>query len=131
MILNTEAQLPILREAPILRGSAAMVPDPSLLTLDPSKLSRVTYCGTAADTAKPILKELSAQLTESLRHPCSKTLKLLDRALRLLIPFESPKAAVASPAEKQQLLDLIVIHRTALSPYLDLDRIERNLRQRY
>ena len=94
MILNTEAQLPILRKA-------------------------------------PILKELSAQLTESLCRPSPRTLRLIERALSYLSPFESSKSIVTSASEKEDLLELLDTHRLTLSPYLDLDRIESNLRHRY
>ncbi len=74
------------------------------------------------------ISKLSADLSASLRRPSSSTLRLLDRALSYLLPFESPLARTASPAERRDLLELIRTHRQPLSPYLDLDRIERNLR---
>ncbi len=73
------------------------------------------------------VSELTAQLTRSLRSPTSRTLRLLDRALSYLTPFESPKATVTSPSERQDLLTLLNIHRDLLTPYLDTDRIESNL----
>ena len=84
---------------------------------------------TATHSSKPTIANLCDDLTRSLRHPCGKTLRLLDRALKLLIPFESPKAAVTSAAERQDLLTLLRTHRLSLSPYIDTDRIESNLRQ--
>ena len=104
-------------------------------TLDSSRQSRVTYCGSAANTAKsilreaPTLKNLSAQLTESLRKPGRKTLSLINKALSYLTPFESPKATVASPTERRDLLALLDSHRMVLTPYLDVDLIECNLRR--
>ena len=82
--------------------------------------------------ATPALKSgianLCEELSASLRRPSRRTLKLIDRALSYLTPFESPLANAASPSERRDLLDLVKIHRLHLSPYLDLDRIERNLR---
>ncbi|MDE6696182.1 MAG: hypothetical protein K2K25_04830 [Muribaculaceae bacterium] len=74
------------------------------------------------------VEELTLQLTRSLRRPSSRTLRLIDKALSYLLPFESPRASVTSVAEKQELLTLLNTHRLSLSPYLDLDRIESNLR---
>ncbi len=74
------------------------------------------------------ISKLSADLSASLRRPSSRTLRLLDRALSYLTPFESPLARTASPSERRDLLALLATHRAPLSPYLDLDRIERNLR---
>ena len=88
---------------------------------------------TTANTAKPILreapilKELSSQLSESLRHPTRKTLSLINKALSYLTPFESPKATVTSPSEKRDLLNLLTTHRQLLSPYIDTDRIESHI----
>ncbi len=74
------------------------------------------------------ISELSAQLTKSMRRPCGRTLRLIDKALSYLVPFESAKADVASGFEKKELLGLIHTHRQTLSPYLNIDRIEWNLR---
>ncbi len=74
------------------------------------------------------VEELTIQLSKSLTRPSSRTLRLLDRALSYLTPFESPKASTTSPAERQDLLALLTTHRMPLSPYLDVDRVERNLR---
>ena len=94
-----------------------------------------TYCGSAANTAKPILreaptlKELTAQLADSLRHPTRRTLTLINKALSYLTPFESPCASVTSSAEKRDLLALLDSHRMTFTPYLDVDRVEWNLRR--
>ncbi len=88
-----------------------MALDSSLLTLNPSAIAKLT-----------------ADLSASLRRPTSRTLRLLDRALSYLTPFESPKASTASPAERRDLLALLATHRMPLSPYLDVDRVETNLR---
>ncbi len=85
--------------------------DSSLLTLNTSAIAK-----------------LSSELTASLRKPSRRTLALIDKALSYLTPFESPKASVTSASEKKDLLDLLNIHRMVLLPYLDTDRIERNLR---
>ncbi len=74
------------------------------------------------------VEELSCELTKSLKRPSSRTLRLLDRALSYLTPFESPQARTASPSERRALLALLATHRAPLSPYLDVDRIEMNLR---
>ncbi len=71
--------------------------------------------------------ELTEQLTLSLRRPSNRTLRLIDRALSYLLPFESPKAGVASQAERIDLLTLLRTHRDILSPYLNADRIQTNL----
>ena len=90
---------------------------------------------TAANPAKPILreapilKELTAQLADSLRHPTRRTLTLINKALSYLPPFERPRAAVTSAAEKRDLLALLDSHRMTFAPYLDVDRIECNLRR--
>ncbi len=73
------------------------------------------------------VSELTAQLTRSLRRPTSRSLRLLDRALSYLSPCESPNATVTSPAERQDLLTRLNIHRDLPTPYLDNDRIESNL----
>ena len=75
------------------------------------------------------LQTLSAALTRSLRRPGPKTLHLIDKALALLTPFESPLALTTSAAERQELLDLISTHRLTLCPYINVDRIESNLRK--
>lgn len=74
------------------------------------------------------VEELSCELTRSLKRPSRRTLRLLDRALSYLTPFESPRARTTSPSERRDLLALLTTHRLPLSPYLDVDRIERNLR---
>ena len=73
---------------------------------------------------------LTEELTLSLSRPGRKTLALIDRALSYLIPFESPKASVVSSSERRDLLDLLGTHKLILTPYLDIERIESNLRQR-
>ena len=75
------------------------------------------------------LPTLSAALTRSLRRPGPRTLRLIDKALALLTPFESPLALTTSAAERQKLLDLISTHRLTLCPYINVDRIESNLRR--
>ncbi len=74
------------------------------------------------------ISTLTADLTRSTKRPNSRTLRLLDKALNLLHPFESPKAEVTSPSERQDLLSLLSIHRDILSPYINLDKVESNLR---
>ena len=74
--------------------------------------------------------ELTRQLSVSMRRPGRKTLALIDRALSWLRPFESGKAMVSSPYEKRELLELLDTHRMLLSPYLDTDRVEWNLRNK-
>ncbi len=81
------------------------------------------------DTSVSKVAELSAQLSRSLKRPNSRTLRLIDRALSYLTPFESPKASVTSLSEKKDLLDLLNIHRMVLTPYLDTARIEWNLKR--
>ena len=71
---------------------------------------------------------LTEELTRSMRRPGRKTLALIDRALSYLSPFESKKATVASVAEKKDLLELLERHRMVLSPYVDIDRVEWNLK---
>ena len=71
--------------------------------------------------------KLTVELTRSMRRPGRKTLSLINKALSYLIPFESPLACVASQAERRDLLDLIHAHRRILCPYIDVDRVERNL----
>ncbi len=75
------------------------------------------------------ITEVTKQLTASMRRPSGRTLALIDKALAYLTPFESAKANVVSASEKQELLELLRTHRLSLSPYLDLDRIESNLRR--
>ena len=75
------------------------------------------------------IPELTAELTRSLRRPTRKTLSLINKALSYLTPFESAQARTASPAERAELLDMISTHRWTLCPYLDMDRIESNLRR--
>ena len=75
------------------------------------------------------LPTLSAALTRSRRRPGPKTLRLIDKALALLTPFERPLALTTSAAERQELLDLLRIHRLTLCPYINVDRIESNLRR--
>ncbi len=74
------------------------------------------------------ISTLTADLAQSAKRPGSRTLRLLDKALRLLHPFESPRAQVTSPSERQDLLSLLSIHRDILSPYINLDKVESNLR---
>ena len=81
------------------------------------------------DTSVSKVADLTSQLAHSLKRPSNRTLKLIDRALSYLTPFESPKAFVTSPAEKRELLALLDCHRMTLMPYLDVDRIEWNLRR--
>ena len=64
------------------------------------------------------LPTLSAALTRSLRRPGPRTLRLIDKALAILTPFESPCALTTSAAERQELLDLLRIHRLTLCPYI-------------
>ena len=80
------------------------------------------------DVSASKVARLTADLSRSLRRPGRRTLALIDRALSYLTPFESPLARTASGAERRDLLTLLTIHRTVLSPYLDTDRIESNLR---
>ena len=75
------------------------------------------------------LPTLSAALTRSLRRPGPRTLRLIDKALALLTPFESPLALTTSAAERQELLDLLRTHRLIFCPYINVDRIESNLRR--
>ena len=75
------------------------------------------------------IPQLTAELTASLRHPTRRTLSLINKALSHLTPFESPKASPTSPSERTELLAMISTHRWTLCPYLDLDRIESNLRR--
>lgn len=74
------------------------------------------------------IEELTRQLSASMRRPGRKTLVLIDRALSYLTPFESGKAMASSPYEKRELLELLDTHRMVLSPYLDTDRVEWNIR---
>ncbi len=79
------------------------------------------------DTTVSKVCELTEQLSRSLRRPNGRTLRLLDRALGYLTPFESPRASVASPSERRDLLALLQVHCTVLSPYIDTDRVRDNL----
>ncbi len=85
--------------------------DSSLLVLNPSAIAKLTD-----------------DLKRSLKRPSSRTLRLIDKALSYLTPFESSLSRVTSASEKKDLLDLLNIHRMVLTPYIDTDRIERNLR---
>lgn len=80
------------------------------------------------DVSASKVARLTADLSRSLRHPGRRTLALIDSALSYLTPFESPLARTASGAERRDLLTLLRVHRPVLRPYLDTDRIERNLR---
>ena len=71
---------------------------------------------------------LTEELTRSMRRPGRKTLTLIDKALSYLTPFESAKASVGSSFERRELLELLDRHRMVLSPYVDVDRVEVNLR---
>ena len=71
---------------------------------------------------------LTEELNRSMRRPGRKTLALIDKALSYLMPFESAKASVASSFERRELLELVERHRMVLSPYVDIDRVEWNLR---
>ena len=75
------------------------------------------------------IPELTAELTRSLRRPTRKTLSLINKALSYLTPFESAQATTTSRTERAELLAMISTHRWTLCPYLDLDRIESNLRR--
>ncbi len=77
------------------------------------------------------ISTLTADLAQSAKRPGSRTLRLLDKALTLLHPFESPKALVTSPSERKDLLSLLYLHRDILSPYLDVDRVATNLKLQY
>ena len=79
-------------------------------------------------SASTAISDLTYQLSESMKKPGRKTLSLIEKALSYLSPFESPEAAVVSPAERYDLLTLLATHRVILSPYLDTDRIESHLR---
>ena len=80
------------------------------------------------DVSASKVARLTADLSRSLRRPGRRTLALIDSALSYLTPFESPLARTASGAERRDLLTLLRVHRPVLRPYLDTDRIERNLR---
>ncbi len=91
--------------------------------------------------------DLSSQLTASLRKPGPRTLRLLEKAICLLSPYESwnagfpagdtarsanpakPKLRPSADTSTAALLTLLTTHRQILTPYLDTARIERNLRQ--
>ncbi len=82
------------------------------------------------------------QLTASLRRPGPRTLRLIEKAINLLTPYEqAPRAHTARSANPAKptlrpsadtsttaLLHLLTTHRLALTPYLDTHRIESNLR---
>ena len=73
------------------------------------------------------IRELTYELSESLRKPTRGTLSLINKALSYLTPFESGQAKVASTAERADLLTLLNTQRMVLYPYADLDRIESHL----
>ena len=73
------------------------------------------------------IRELTKELSVSLRHPTRRTLSLINKALYHLTPFESPQATTTSRTERADLLHLLNTHRLILSPYMDLDRIESHL----
>ena len=75
--------------------------------------------------------ELRDELARSMRRPGPRTIALIDKALSYLTPFESQLACVASRAERRELLDLIHAHRRILCPYIDVDRVETNLRSTF
>ncbi len=80
------------------------------------------------DSSQSIVAKLTDDLAASLRRPSRRTLTLINKALSYLIPFESPRAAVTTSAERQDLLTLLQEHRMVLTPYIDTDRVENNLR---
>ncbi|MDE6522889.1 MAG: hypothetical protein K2L17_08735 [Muribaculaceae bacterium] len=80
------------------------------------------------DTSVSKVADLTSQLSHSIKRPSRRTLRLIDRALSYLTPFESPRASVTSHAERQDLLTLLRTHRDLLSPYLNTLLIESNLR---
>ena len=87
--------------------------------------------GTCSATS---ISTLTADLTRSLRRPGGKTLSLIDKALALLLPFETSHTARSANTPYceadtlSDLLNLLTTHRLILSPYLDTDRVELNLR---
>ena len=81
------------------------------------------------DVSVSKVARLTADLSRSLRRPGRRTLALIDKALSYLTPFESPLARTASGAERQELLDLICTHKLIFCPYINVDRIESNLRR--
>ena len=83
---------------------------------------------TAMTTATAITS-LTVQLSASMKKPGRRTLALIDKALAWLRPFESSNAKTASSSEKRELLELLQTHRRVLCPYIDIDRIEGNLRR--
>ena len=115
---------PHMSKAPILRER-------------PDTATSAPYCDKVADTAAkppilreaPILRNLTCEISLSLRRPGRRTLTLIDKALSYLTPFESPRATVASSAERRDLLELLDTHRMTLCPYLDIDKVEWNLRR--
>ncbi len=72
------------------------------------------------------VSKLTEELSASLSKPTRKTLRLIDRAIYLLLPFEN-SSICDSPEDTTALLTLLTTHRLTLSPYLDIARIERNL----
>ena len=80
-------------------------------------------------TTMTTIGALTSQLTASMKKPGARTLTLIDKALSYLTPFESAKASAVSQYEKRELLELLNTHRPLLTPYLDADRIESNLRR--
>ncbi|MDE7346103.1 MAG: hypothetical protein K2N48_05085, partial [Muribaculaceae bacterium] len=95
--------------------------------------------GTCSASAIPTL---TAELTRSLRRPGRKTLRLIDKALSYLTPYENMELRTSQAAHtahtantpyceadtlKKDLLTLLTTHRLVLMPYIDTDRIEINL----
>ncbi|MDE6521567.1 MAG: hypothetical protein K2L17_02015 [Muribaculaceae bacterium] len=80
------------------------------------------------DTSVSKVADLTSKLSRSIKRPSRRTLQLIDRALSYLTPFESPRASVTSHAERQDLLTLLENHRMSLCPYIDVDKIESNLK---
>ena len=80
------------------------------------------------------VSKLNDDLSASLRRPTRRTLSLIDKAIELLLPFESScpvskdHRSSDSGSDGADLLSLLVTHRQALSPYLDISRIESNLK---
>ncbi len=83
--------------------------DSSLLVLNPSAIAKLTD-----------------DLKRSLKRPSSRTLRLIDKALSYLTPFESSLARVTSASEKKDLLDLLHRHPMVLTPYIGTDGIQSN-----
>ncbi|MDE7097263.1 MAG: hypothetical protein K2O47_07215 [Muribaculaceae bacterium] len=80
------------------------------------------------------VSRLNYDLSASLRRPTRRTLSLIDKAIALLMPFEnSCKVSKGHHSfdpgtDGADLLSLLATHRQALSPYLDISRIESNLK---